>query len=435
LAEYWAIHNLERLMTVHSTITGARPTDPPAVHPAKHPLPARNIGDFAQNVVVFTLAGRDLGPLLDRAELDLPGLASRRSVLRVMAHNPDTVWGIARRQAPAKGDAYSSGTLEPEGFIGFLMLNEQGVRHLIAGTFDASDPDTDLLSGQNERPAGIYVWAMWARNKLVAGIPLAFEKMWTPLYKDADLYARAVTQDGKRLLETMGFAPGASFEDLTNAGLHSLYRSDRHPAQFPSYDSYAGHSPEKVIAVTVAHSIEDVMRVISIRSALYIGEQECPYLEEFDGNDFSSTHLLGYIGNEPAGCLRIRYFADFAKIERLAVRKEFRSKRVSLQLVEAAIELCQAKGYKRLYGHAQKRLVKFWSQFGFEIFPGAQEFAFSDFDYVEMQMVTARRPNAITIGIDPYLILRPEGQWHRPGILEQSGSRPVRRPSVERGVA
>jgi hypothetical protein len=52
-----------------------------------------------------------------------------------------------------------------------------------------------------------------------------------------------------------------------------------------------------------------------------------------------------------------------------------------------------------------------------------------------MQMVTARRPNAITIGIDPYLILRPEGSWHRPGILEQSRSRPVSRPSVERGAA
>jgi predicted GNAT family N-acyltransferase len=416
-------------MTVHSPIIGAEPTNPPAVHPAKHPLPARNIEDFAQDVVVFTLGADDLGSLLDGAKIDLPGLASREAVLRVMAHNPDTVWGIARREAHARG------ALAPEGFIGFLMLNQQGMRCLMAGTFDASDPDIGLLSGQNERPAGIYVWAMWARNKLVAGIPLAFEKMWIPLYKGADLYARAVTQDGKRLLETMGFAPGAAFENLTNPGLHSLCRSDHHAANVPSYDRYNGHSQGKVVAVTVARSIEDLMRVVSIRSAVYIGEQECPYLEEFDGNDFSSTHLIGYVGNEPAACLRIRYFADFAKIERLAVRKEFRRKRVSLQLVEAAIDLCQAKGYRRLYGHAQKRLVKFWSQFGFETFAGAQELVFSDFDYVEMQMITARRPNAITIGIDPYLILRPEGRWHRPGVLDQSRSRPVTRPSVERGAA
>jgi predicted GNAT family N-acyltransferase len=345
-----------------------------------------------------------------------------------MAHNPDTVWGIARHEEYRKAP-------RPQGFIGFLMLNQEGVRHLMAGSFDASDPDIDLLSRQNQRPAGIYVWAMWARTKLVAGIPLAFEKVWTPLYKDADLYARAVTRDGKRLLETMGFTPGAAFEDLTNPGLHSLCRSGRHGLDVPSYDRYKGHSPEKAVAVTVVRSIEDLMRIVSIRSAVYVGEQECPYLEEFDGNDFSATHLLGYVGNEPAACLRIRYFADFAKIERLAVRKEFRKKRVAVQLVEAAIDLCRAKGYQRLYGHAQKRLVKFWSQFGFEMFPGGQELVFSDFDYVEMQMVTPRRPTAITIGIDPYLIVRPEGQWHRPGILEQSRSRPVTRPSVERGAA
>ena len=414
---------------MHTTMVGALPTHPPAVHPAKHPLPARNLADFAQDVVVFMLGADGLGPLMDRAKIDLPGLAARESVLRVMAHNPDTVWGIARREK------YARGAPAPEGFIGFLMLNEQGLRRLIAGTFDASNPDIALLSGQNEKPAGIYVWAMWARDKLVGGIPLAFEKIWTPLYKDADLYARAVTQDGKRLLETMGFTPGAAFENLTNLGLHSLPRSDLPTANVPSYDRYNGRSPENAIAVTVARSIEDLMRVISIRSAVYIGEQECPYLEEFDGNDFSSTHLLGYIGNEPAACLRIRYFADFAKIERLAVRKEFRKKRGSLQLVEAAIDLCRAKGYRRLYGHAQKRLVKFWSQFGFETFAGGQELTFSDFDYVEMQMVTTRHPNAVTIGIDPYLILRPEGRWHRPGVLEQSRSRPVTRPSVERGAA
>ncbi len=56
-----------------------------------------------------------------------------------------------------------------------------------------------------------------------------------------------------------------------------------------------------------------------------------PYEEEFDGNDFSSTHLLGYVGDEPAGCLRIRYFASFAKIERLAVRHEFRHTRLAFQ--------------------------------------------------------------------------------------------------------
>src|SRR4051794_24719610 len=65
----------------------------------------------------------------------------------------------------------------------------------------------------------------------------------------------------------------------------------------------------------------------------------CPYEEEFDGNDFSATHLIGYVGNEPAACLRVRYFADFAKIERLAVRREFRTTRLAVTVMRAGIEL------------------------------------------------------------------------------------------------
>jgi hypothetical protein len=55
---------------------------------------------------------------------------------------------------------------------------------------------------------------------------------------------------------------------------------------------------------------------------------------------------------------------------------------------------------------------------------------FSDFDYVEMVMKTDRDPAAIAIGQDPYVVIRPEGRWHQPGILERSSSRAVTRPSV-----
>jgi predicted GNAT family N-acyltransferase len=413
-------------MTVHhGDLPGALPVPPPAVYPAKHPLPASNLEEFARDVVVFTPSAAHLDRLIATASADLKALASKEAVARVVNHNPDTLWGIARRSN------YRAEDPVPEGFIAFLLLNSDGLRELIAGTFDASAPDLSLLCGQHQRPAGVYVWAMWARNNLVPGIPLAIEKVWSPLYKDADLYARAVTQDGKRLLETMGFAPGATFEGKSNYDLHSLARSPRRVAPAgPLYDRYDGNGRPGEIAVTVVHTIEEFMRMVSMRSAVFMAEQECPYLEEFDGNDFASTHLLAYLGNEPIGCLRIRFFADFAKIERLTVRKEFRNRGATRPLIEAAIDLCKAKGYQRMYGHAARHVVKFWEQFGFSVIEGAKEFVFSDFEYIEMQLFAERRPTAVTIGIDPYLTIRPEGQWHKPGVLEVSAARPVTRPSI-----
>jgi hypothetical protein len=40
-------------------------------------------------------------------------------------------------------------------------------------------------------------------------------------------------------------------------------------------------------------------------------------------------YILGLANSEPAAVLRIRYFADFVKIERLAVLNRFRGSRIS----------------------------------------------------------------------------------------------------------
>jgi hypothetical protein len=112
------------------------------------------------------------------------------------------------------------------------------------------------------------------------------------------------------------------------------------------------------------------------------------------------------------------------------VRKEFLQTRLSFTIVKAAIELCRMKGYRRLYGHSQKRLVNFWSRFGFVVPEGGKEFVFSDFDYVEIVADIEPHPEAIEIGSNPYVIIRPEGRWHVPGILEKSAARDVTRPSA-----
>jgi hypothetical protein len=60
----------------------------------------------------------------------------------------------------------------------------------------------------------------------------------------------------------------------------------------------------------------------------------------------------------------------------------------------------------------------------------AEGVQFLDFDYVEIVLDTTPHPKAIAIGVDPYIMIRPEGRWPVPGILERSAIRPVTRPSV-----
>ncbi|MBA2588648.1 MAG: GNAT family N-acetyltransferase [Alphaproteobacteria bacterium] len=174
------------------------------------------------------------------------------------------------------------------------------------------------------------------------------------------------------------------------------------------------------------------MRVAAIRNSVYIGEQECPYDEEYDGNDLSATHLLAYIGDEPVGCLRVRFFAGFVKFERMAIRKEFRRSRTAFLLSQAGLALARKKGYRLAYAHSQTRLIDFWSRFGFRPLEGSKKFIFSDFEYVEVVADLEPDPEAVTIGTDPYVLIRPEGRWHVAGILEQSNSRPATEPSIKK---
>jgi hypothetical protein len=76
------------------------------------------------------------------------------------------------------------------------------------------------------------------------------------------------------------------------------------------------------ISVRFARDPNDLMLVTAIPAAVFLAEQECPIEEEFDGNDLVAAHFIGFVGHEPAARLRVRFFGEFAKIERLTVRHQ-----------------------------------------------------------------------------------------------------------------
>jgi hypothetical protein len=97
-----------------------------------------------------------------------------------------------------------------------------------------------------------------------------------------------------------------------------------------------------------------------------------------------------------------------------------------MMLARAAFELAQRKGYRTLMGHAQSRLTPFWKRhFGGWVRPGRAAFSFSDYDYVEMEFALNPPADAVTIDADPFVLLRPEGEWDAPGVLDRSAIRPL----------
>jgi len=175
-------------------------------------------------------------------------------------------------------------------------------------------------------------------------------------------------------------------------------------------------------AVGVVRTLEDLAQVFAVRALVYMGDQGCPYVEEFDGNDLcGATHLLMRSGREPVGVVRLRWFGEFAKLERLAVRSEHRGGPALLLLCRAAFELAAHKGYSRLIGHAQVRGEAFWRRyFKGRRRPGRPVFNFSGYAYQEMEFDLDPHPAVVGLSSPPMMLLRPEGDWDHPGVLEGS---------------
>ncbi len=395
-----------------------------------HPLDHIDAHFLCGTLKVFTPTTEQIAQLMARAREDLPvRLASDETVHRVACNNPDAFWAIARRTKTGGSPA------EPQGLVAMLMLSTEGIDALLRGQLDTRNPPDELLVGQHERPAAIYGWLIHAKGRLAPGLTLVMEKLQTPLYRGVDIFCRASTKEGAAFFDALGFSRGVWWDEDFRAEFRH-YRRSHHGAGAsaiahrlrPPFDDYmpeTARPAQPSTKVKVVHTLDEIMKALAIRSAVYVEEQRCPYSEEFDGNDFSGSHLLASLDGEPAGCLRIRYFAGFAKIERVAVLGRFRQRGVGRKLVTAAVELCRAKGYHTVYAHARKSLLPFWSRLGFLIAETGRSFVFSDFEYVEIIRKLPPSESALAMAAGPYVLIRPEGQWDRPGILETSSQRGV----------
>ncbi len=176
--------------------------------------------------------------------------------------------------------------------------------------------------------------------------------------------------------------------------------------------------------VSMVRTLDDYQKAMAIRALTYLGEQDCPYDEEYDGNDLCASHVLAYLNGLPIATLRLRWFSGFGKIERVSVLPPYRGSGVVKVMLAAAMEVSARKGYRRMLAQIQTRLWPLWSKtLNCRMMDDHPNFYFSDFEYCEIEISIAAHPEAIRSTTDPLTIIRPEGDWDRPGVLDASASR------------
>ena len=114
------------------------------------------------------------------------------------------------------------------------------------------------------------------------------------------------------------------------------------------------------IRCEVVTTYEQLLHAHAIRSICFMEERGVKARHEFDGNDYQATHIIVYAGDEPIATLRIRWFADFAKFERTAFRKAYRTTRVLRAAADFSFDHVARKGYDKVITHAQPKYARLW---------------------------------------------------------------------------
>ena len=189
-------------------------------------------------------------------------------------------------------------------------------------------------------------------------------------------------------------------------------------------------SNHPVVTIKLASTSDELLQCYALRAAVFMGEQQCPYWEEFDGNDYSASHLMLYVDGEPAASMRVRWFSGFAKLERAIILKRYRSMGLFVPFVEWAKSFAAQKGYPKAYLHGQKRLWEIFERQGFRKV-NERPFHFSDHEYGAFAAELDVADDAPSVLTDPMVLNRPEDQLDRPGILEESMERGASNPHAE----
>ncbi|EDM35258.1 hypothetical protein PBAL39_13537 [Pedobacter sp. BAL39] len=109
---------------------------------------------------------------------------------------------------------------------------------------------------------------------------------------------------------------------------------------------------------------EELERAFAIRKIVFVEEQNCPPELEWE-NEEVSTHFLATLDNQPCGACRWRKTDAGYKLERFAVLKEFRGRRIGQALVAAALaDLPSDAEY--IYLNAQLDAMPLYAKFGFQ---------------------------------------------------------------------
>lgn len=117
--------------------------------------------------------------------------------------------------------------------------------------------------------------------------------------------------------------------------------------------------------VRIATSQRDFFRLVRLREAVFVVEQQVPIEIELDDEDDRAIHVIADEGADLVGTARLIIKGHSGKIGRMAVDRRRRRGGVGTALIDFIKEESRQWGLSDLVLHAQAHAVPFYERLGF----------------------------------------------------------------------
>ena len=124
-----------------------------------------------------------------------------------------------------------------------------------------------------------------------------------------------------------------------------------------------------MLEVKKVKSFREYGLVAYIRTQVFISEQQCPAIDEFDAQEESADHYLGFFGSDPVVTCRVLFpETGLAKIGRIATLREYRGKGYASDLLRQIIGMIENKDdISEIQMSAQDHAIGLYEKFGFKV--------------------------------------------------------------------
>lgn len=122
--------------------------------------------------------------------------------------------------------------------------------------------------------------------------------------------------------------------------------------------------------IKVVESNEEKQHAYSVRTVVFVDEQNVPPELELDEFDEQAIHLIGYENETPTAASRVRFVENYGKLERICVLKDERGKAYGSQMIKAMENIISSEGFSKAKLNAQSHALEFYQRLGYKTVSG-----------------------------------------------------------------